>query len=263
MIRIVDHAGDTHCATPAARPLILVLAIDDQPLVGAALGMLLASEPDIELHCCREAANAIALANQLGPAIILQDLHMPGIDGLTLVRLFRANPLTARTPIVMLSGNDDEVSRARSLAEGVKDYLVKLPAKADLIACIRRHASGNAGRSDTIDTAVMDAFREAGAPAFMRRLIDQFLAEAVSRVQALRDAAGRDDAPELRAIAHSLKGSSMIMGATQLAALCVQVEDHLDGQAEVVMPALMTQIEQELVRVQDALAAQRQGSDER
>ena len=245
------------------RPIV-VLAVDDQPLVGAALGLLLASERDIELHCCQEAVKAVALANQLVPTIVLQDLFMPDIDGLTLVRLYRANPLTARTPVVVLSGNDDAKSRARALAEGANDYLVKPPTRADLIACIRRHASGHADPHDTIDPAVMDAFREAGAPEFTRRLIDQFIAEAGARVQTLRDAAGRDDGPALKATAHNLKGSSMIMGATKLAALCAQIEDHEGGHAgEVGIPTLMTQVDQELVRVQDALAAQRQGHDPR
>ena len=50
------------------------------------------------------------------------------------------NPPTVKTPVIVLSGNDDQDARARALAQGADDYLVKLPAKHDLIACIRRHA---------------------------------------------------------------------------------------------------------------------------
>ena len=67
---------------------------------------------------------------------------MPDIDGLTLVGLYRTNPQTATTPIIVLSGNDDAASRANALAAGADDYLVKLPKKAALVECIRRHASG-------------------------------------------------------------------------------------------------------------------------
>ena len=77
---------------------IVVLLVDDQPFVGAAIRRLLATEPDITLHCCSQATEAVARANEVAPAVILQDLMMPGLDGLSLVGLFRANPATARTP---------------------------------------------------------------------------------------------------------------------------------------------------------------------
>ncbi len=123
------------------RQPIVVLLVDDQAFIGTALRMLLASETDIKLHCCLSAKDAIAIANEIAPTLVLQDLVMPDIDGLTLVRSFRANPQTAGTPVIVLSGNDDAGTRARALAEGARDYLVKLPPKAELIACIRRHAS--------------------------------------------------------------------------------------------------------------------------
>src|SRR3984893_13464111 len=131
-------------ATPrrvtADRRAISVLLVDDQRLVGAALERLLTSEQDIELHCCYHAVDAVARAYEIRPTVILQDLVLPDSDGLTMVRMFRANPPTAATPIIVLSANGDSGTRARALAEGADDYLVKLPAKDDLVACIRRHA---------------------------------------------------------------------------------------------------------------------------
>ena len=257
---MIDPKLDARSQTSAGRRPIVVLLVDDQPFVGAAVGLLLESEADIELHCCLWAVNAIALANHITPTLVLQDLVMPDIDGLTLVRSFRANPQTAGTPVIVLSGNDDAATRARALAEGATDYLVKLPSKAELIACIRRHASRIAGGSDTLDLAVIGVFHEAGAPDFTRRLIDQFLNEACARVGTLKEAAGRADANALKSIAHSLKGSSMIMGASRLGALCAQVEDQVAvTPGGGITPALVSEIEDELVRVQHALAAQKDG----
>jgi PleD family two-component response regulator len=257
---MIDPTLDTRSRPPDGRRPIVVLLVDDQPFVAAALGQILRSEADIELHSCLWAVNAVALANQITPTLILQDLVMPDIDGLTLVRAYRTNPQTAGTPVIVLSGNDDPASRARALAEGAKGYLVKLPPKAELIACIRHHAARGAGRSDTLDLAVIDGFHDAGAPEFTRRLIDQFIQEASARVLTLKEAARRADAPALKAVAHSLKGSSMIMGAARLAALCAQVEEQvaLTPGAEVT-PALLTEIDEELARVQHALAAEREG----
>jgi DNA-binding NarL/FixJ family response regulator len=258
---MIDPALDIRSQPADGRRPIVVLLVDDQPFVGSALGMLLKSETDIELHCCLAATNAIASANEIAPTLILQDLVMPDIDGLTLVGLFRTNPQTAGTPVVVLSGNDDAATKAKALAEGAKGYLVKLPPKAELIACIRHHASRSAGGTDTLDLAVIGVFHEAGAPEFTRRLIDQFLQEASGRVTTLKEAAGRADAAALNAIAHSLKGSSMIMGASRLAALCAQVEEQVATiPAGGVTPALMVEIDQEFARVQIALAAQREGN---
>lgn len=239
------------------RPIV-VLLVDDQRFIWAAVGQLLAAEPDIELHCCDQALEAIAFANRLAPTVVLQDLVMPDIDGLTLVRLFRENPLTAATPIIVLSGNDDAATRARALDQGAADYLVKLPSQADLVACIRRHAL-RAGADATINPQVIAAFNEAGAPDFTRRLMDQFVQEAESCVRALRDAAASGDRAALTRTAHSLKGSSGIIGARRLAALCAQIEHQMSDSPSPVTPALMLDIDQELIRVRDALAAQRPG----
>jgi CheY-like chemotaxis protein len=210
------------------------------------------------MHCCLWAVNAVELTNHLEPTLILQDLVMPEIDGLTLLRSYRANPQTAGTPVIVLSGNDDAATRGRALAAGAHGYMVKLPPKAELIACIRRHASGSAGGGGTLDLAVIDGFREAGAPDFTRRLIDQFLDEARARVRTMREAAGRVDAPALAAAAHSLKGSSMIMGASRLGALCSQVEEQVAAASgSAVNPVLIAELDREFVRVEHALTAQR------
>ena len=235
---------------------IVVLLVDDQPFVGNVVALLLKSETDIELHCCLSGGDAIAHANRIAPTLILQDLVMPDVDGFTLLRSFRNNPQTAKTPVVVLSANDNAVTQDRALAEGASGYLVKLPPKAELIAFIRDYASRSRGTA-TLDLGMIAAFQEAGAPDFTRRLIDQFLVEAAMRVRTLVEAAGRVDAAALKAVAHSLKGSALIIGAAKLAALCAQVEAQLASPAAALTTGLTREIEHELVNVQHALAAQR------
>src|ERR1700752_654968 len=100
-----------------------MLLVDDQPFIAAAIRQLVASEPDVELHHCSSAVDAVAMANRIRPAIIFQDLVMPDGDGLTLVEAFRNNPDTAHTPVILLSGNDDSEVRRRALSTGASDYL--------------------------------------------------------------------------------------------------------------------------------------------
>jgi sigma-B regulation protein RsbU (phosphoserine phosphatase) len=67
---------------------------------------------------------------------------MPDIDGLTLVKFFRANPATREVPLIVLSTKEDPAIKAESFAVGANDYVVKLPDPLELIARIRYHSQG-------------------------------------------------------------------------------------------------------------------------
>jgi CheY-like chemotaxis protein/HPt (histidine-containing phosphotransfer) domain-containing protein len=119
---------------------VMVLLVDDQAMVCEAVRRALANQPDIDFHYCADAREAIPIANQIKPTVILQDLVMPGIDGLTLVSQFRANPSTRDTPIIVLSTNENPQVKGQAFAMGANDYLVKLPDKIELVARIRYHS---------------------------------------------------------------------------------------------------------------------------
>jgi sigma-B regulation protein RsbU (phosphoserine phosphatase) len=121
---------------------VTVLLIDDQPIVGEAVRRLLAGEPGLAFHFCSDPAKAIEKANEVGPTVILQDLVMPEIDGLTLVKFFRANAATREVPLIVLSTKEEPTVKAQAFATGANDYLVKLPDKVELIARVRYHSKG-------------------------------------------------------------------------------------------------------------------------
>ena len=121
---------------------IRVLLVDDQRIIGEAVRRMLAAEPDIEYHYLQEPHEAVATAATLQPTLILQDLVMPGIDGIDLVRQFRASAATQRIPLVVLSSREEASTKAEAFAAGANDYLVKLPDPLELIARIRHHSLG-------------------------------------------------------------------------------------------------------------------------
>lgn len=121
---------------------ITVLLVDDQIMVGEAVRRMLAPEEDIDFHYCQDAAMAIKMANQISATVILQDLVMPEVDGLTLVRYFRANEATRDVPLIVLSSKEEPKTKAEAFALGANDYLVKLPDRLELIARIRYHSRG-------------------------------------------------------------------------------------------------------------------------
>jgi len=118
----------------------LVLLVDDQVMVGEAIRRALASAEDVNFHYCGDPAMAIQLAERIRPTVILQDLVMPGVDGLALVRLYRSNPATRHTPVIVLSTKEEATVKSAAFAAGANDYLVKLPDSIELVARIRYHS---------------------------------------------------------------------------------------------------------------------------
>lgn len=118
----------------------MVLLVDDQAMIGEAVRRGLANEENIDFHFCADPHQAIAQAIQIRPTVILQDLVMPGLDGLTLVREYRNNPLTKDIPIIVLSTKEDALIKSAAFSAGANDYLVKLPDTIELVARIRYHS---------------------------------------------------------------------------------------------------------------------------
>ncbi len=123
-------------------PIHRVLLIDDQAMIGEAVRRLLADQADVVYDFCRDWTRAVDAAIAFQPTVILQDLIMPGIDGLDMVGHFRRHPATADVPIIVLSAREEPVVKAQLLDAGASDYLVKLPDQVELIARIRVHSEG-------------------------------------------------------------------------------------------------------------------------
>ena len=121
---------------------ITVLLVDDQPLIGEAVRRMLAKEQDIEFHFCKDPAKALETAASVSPTVILQDLVMPEIDGLILVKMFRENDATRDVPMIVLSSKEEAKIKADAFAIGANDYIVKLPDQLELLARIRYHSRG-------------------------------------------------------------------------------------------------------------------------
>ncbi|MFA6960696.1 MAG: response regulator [Opitutaceae bacterium] len=119
---------------------VMVLLVDDQAMVGEAIRRALANQPNIDFHFCASSGDALRIAERIKPTVILQDLVMPGVDGLTLVRQYRTNPATHDIPIIVLSTKEEPAVKSEAFAAGASDYLVKLPDRIELIARIRSHS---------------------------------------------------------------------------------------------------------------------------
>jgi len=128
-------------ATPAARgPSVLL--VDDQPIIGEAVRRMLHGEEGIAFHYCKDAAAALERAAEVAPTVILQDLVMPEIDGLELVRRYRADERFRDVPVIVLSTKEEPAIKAEAFALGANDYIVKLPDRLELLARVKYHSRG-------------------------------------------------------------------------------------------------------------------------
>ncbi|HEY9050755.1 MAG TPA: diguanylate cyclase [Gammaproteobacteria bacterium] len=122
---------------------IHVLLVDDQPIIAEGIKRMLEGEKDINLYYCEDPSDAISMAVEVSANVILQDLVLPDVDGMTLVRFYKANNTTKDIPVIVLSSKEDPVIKSDAFSCGASDYLVKLPDKIELIARIRAHAKNH------------------------------------------------------------------------------------------------------------------------
>lgn len=142
-----------------AADMIKVLLADDQPLVRAGLRALLDVEDDLAV--VGEAADgleAVRLAAELAPDVVLMDIRMPGMDGLEATRRLLTGSTTVRVVVVTTFDHDEYVYEA--LRSGASGFLVKDAEPAEL-----RHAVRVAARGDALLS-----------PGVTRRLIEEFTA---------------------------------------------------------------------------------------
>lgn len=129
----------------ATSQLTTVLLVDDQATVNEAVQCMVAGS-DILCYYCANANEALQTAIAVAPTVILQDLIMPNVSGMELVKQFRNQPETSDIPIIMLSTNDDPRTKAEAFAIGINDYLVKLPDPIELVARLRYHSQAYLNR---------------------------------------------------------------------------------------------------------------------
>lgn len=136
-----DSAGD-FAATAAGEGdnVARVLLVDDQVIIHEAFRRMMDGVEDVTLHYCSEPVRALSEAKNFKPTVILQDLVMPGMNGLMLLGQLRGDAATRSVPIIVLSTNEDPKIKSEAFAIGASDYLVKFPDRIELLARIRAHS---------------------------------------------------------------------------------------------------------------------------
>ena len=137
---------------------IRILLADDHAVVRQGFKMILDAQADMEI--VGEAGNgreAVELAEQLHPDVVVMDVSMPELNGIEATRRLASSAPRAR--VVALSMHKDSVYVREILRAGARGYLLKDSGAADLVAAIRAVASGESYLSPAVSNAVLDDYR--------------------------------------------------------------------------------------------------------
>jgi DNA-binding NarL/FixJ family response regulator len=131
---------------PQPTSIRIVLA-DDQPMMRAGIAMLLSAQEGMEVVGeAGDGLEAVAMARDLEPDVVVMDLQMPRLDGVAATRQLTADDFAAAhtVKVLVLTVSSDEAEVFAALRAGASGYLVKDGAPTELATAIREVCAGNA-----------------------------------------------------------------------------------------------------------------------
>ncbi|MEM9457728.1 MAG: response regulator [Myxococcota bacterium] len=216
---------------------------------------------------------AVEMFESLDYDLIFMDVQMPEMDGLEATRIIRERERRrgGHIPIVAMTGRAMDGAREECLAAGMDEYLTKPVRRGDIVRSLLEYlpsteadaepnaSSDTAGRPPpiprtslarpAIDRQALLASAD-GDDAQARALLGEFWDDAHELTKQLIAALRAQDAKQLAVVAHTLKGSSLYVGAGTLAAVALRLEHAARSRSWGMCEATLLQIEQELGRIE-------------
>lgn len=263
-------AGESQCSLAGSR----ILLVDDVEL-NRIVALAILRDTGAVVDVAVNGREAVAKVDQGNYDVVLMDIQMPEMDGLTATAEIRRNPRHQRLPIIAMTAHAMSGDRERSLAAGMNDHLTKPIVAATLLSTLGRWVCGNAGKPcppageppavlqsnaavagwpllDGVDTAsgMSHAMHD---PQLYRRLLGGFVDEFSTSASVIEQAVARGDFVEARRRAHSARSTAATIGAQSLSEAAHALEKTLvEG-----LPAVAEQrcFAEQLQRVLSALAS--------
>lgn len=146
---------------------VSIVVADDQPLVRAGIAMLLRAEPDFEVVAeASDGREAVDVARSLSPDVVVMDVRMPVVDGVTATRLLAEdrNDSDHLTRVLILTTFDEDETLYGALVAGAHGFLLKHAAPSDLVAAIRRLSGGESWIDPAVAGKVIAGLRQVPRP---------------------------------------------------------------------------------------------------
>ena len=218
------------------------LLVEDN-LINQQVGAELLGALGMRVQIAGSGEEALEILRRRAFDVILMDIQMPGMDGLTATAAIRGQLKIVDTPIIAMTANAMARDRERCLAVGMNDHVAK-PIDPDALARTlsiwvkpaRRRRSGEPGDAPAapdgaepsrflahfdVDAALRNLN---GNRALLTRLLDEFVVEHSDDAARIRAAVEREERSIARRLAHSLKGAALTLGASVVARAAAELE---------------------------------------
>jgi DNA-binding NarL/FixJ family response regulator len=168
--------------------VIRLLIVDDHPVVRDGLTGMFRGEPEVEvLGQAADGAEAVARAEELRPDVILMDLRMPEMDGVSAIARLAERGVPARVLVLTTYETDSDVLPA--IEAGATGYLLKDAPRAELLRAVRAAARGEAVLSPSVASRVLGQVRSPAEEPLSGRELE--VLELVARGSTNREAAAK------------------------------------------------------------------------
>ncbi|TDV56250.1 response regulator [Actinophytocola oryzae] len=145
----------------AAETRVDVLIVDDDPLVRAGLAMMLGGAPDIRVVAeAGDGDEVLALVDRHRPQVVLMDIRMPRVDGLTATEAVRAR--TSPPEVLVLTTFDADQHVLRALRAGAAGFLLKDTPPEEIVAAVRQVVAGTPVLSPAVTRRLIARVAETG-----------------------------------------------------------------------------------------------------
>jgi two-component system sensor histidine kinase/response regulator len=217
---------------------------------------------------------AVEALSRIPYSAVLMDVQMPEMDGYEATSEIRHREKSEgrRTPVIAMTANAMVGDREKALEAGMDDYVPKPVKPEELETVLKRWASKPGtvtpdlkeesdtplarGAGVSLDPGVLEGLRQLqveGEPDVVNELIELFLDDVPLQLVALREAVEGGNADSVKRVAHTLKGSSVNMGAIRLAKVCEQLQEMVAAEELKMAPSLLDELEAEFHRVRALL----------
>ncbi len=174
-------------AAQGAAPIRLLI-VDDHPVVRDGVSSMFARNPEFEvLGEAADGAEAVRMALELRPDVILMDLRMPGMDGVTAITELARRGVAGRVLVLTTYDTDSHVLAA--IEAGATGYLLKDAPRTEMLRAVRAVAHGEAVLSPAVAARLMSRVRSPGAGPLSQREVE--VLELVASGTTNREAAAR------------------------------------------------------------------------
>jgi PAS domain S-box-containing protein len=272
----VKHSSAVHLQLDSTmgqrQPLRILVAEDNK--VNQQLALQLLAKMGYRADVAANGLEAIAALCRQQYDVVFMDVHMPEMDGLTATQRICSEWLPASRPrIIAMTANAMQGDKEKCLNAGMDDYISKPIRVEELVQSLNKcqpcfkklnlapQIEEVPVLEAVLDRAVLQAFRTtmgANSSLFLAQLIDVYLEESPTLLNAIAKAITQDNAAAIQQAAHTLKSSSAALGAISFSQLCQQLETRGSSGMTTGTRELFAKLESDYEQVKNALQIERQ-----